>query len=143
MTNALNEVVNLEPEQMRAYLLTHPLSRGGRLWCDRLIEGVDQGRRDCIRLFGEAMKWVGGHQNLMLVLVQQLGVRDQSELEKLVHSGRKLEQLQQDASASHEDFRDEAVELLLMLFRSHPEWRAQAVKRLSSEALEAEGNGRP
>ena len=120
----------LEPDGMRDYLLSHPLSRGGRLWCDRVLQGVDRGERSCLRLYAEALKWVGAQTNLVAVFVQALGVRDESELKTLVESGRRLERLADPSAVSLEHYRDEAVELLRMVLMEYPEWRGEVLVRL-------------
>lgn len=68
------ELALASPAEMQAYLLSHPLSAGGRLWCDRILAGVDRGERTALRLFGEAMKWTGGTAHVGQVLIQQIGV---------------------------------------------------------------------
>lgn len=126
---------------MRDYLLDHPLSRGGRLWCDRLLQGVDEGRRDCLRLYPEALKWVGAQVNLYAVLLERVGARSEDELKQLVESGRRLESMTQDASTSLSEYKEEALALLLGVLKQKPEWRDGVVARLSSEAVEESTNG--
>lgn len=129
-------VVALEgPDGMREYLTSAPLSRGGRLWCDRILQGIDRGERTSLRLYAEAMRWVGGQINIAVALVESLGVRDEVELRALVESGKRLEQLRANAACSLDDYRDEAVELLLMVLSQRPEWRLQVLERLGGRLL--------
>ena len=126
----------LEPESMRAYLLAHPLSRGGRLWCDRLLEGVDRGERTCLRLFGEAMKWVGAQTNVYAVLVERMGARSEDDLKRLVESGKRVEGL---ADTPVDRMLEDAVEVVRMCLMRMPERRQAVVARLSSGAVELGG----
>ncbi len=130
-------VAALEPEAMRAYLLEHPLSRGGRLWCDRVLEGVDRNDRTAMNLFGNAMRWTGATVNIGAIFLERFNARSEEELGRLVESGRRLEQLKGDASLSLEAYRDEAVELLRLVLREHPEWRQEIGKALGLTATES------
>jgi hypothetical protein len=52
--------------------------------------------------------------------------------------------MRQDATAGLEDYRDEALELLSLVLREHPEWRGSVLARLGSgaeEVHEASENG--
>lgn len=131
---ALRDVSLREPSALRDYLLDGPMSQGGRLWCDRVIEGVDAGRRDCLRLYAEAMGWVGAHGTLALVFMNQFGVSNEAELARLVESGRKLERLAGDEDKALEDYRDSALDLLSAVLRRRPEWREMVSERVGSFA---------
>jgi len=92
------ELVKLDPEGMRAYLLEHPLSDGGRLWCDRVIQGVAAGERTSMRLFGDAMRWTGAQVNVFALFTERLGlqVRNEDELVAMVRRGEKMRELEAD-----------------------------------------------
>ena len=128
-------VAALEPEAMRAYLLEHPLSRGGRLWCDRIIEGVDKDQRNALRLYAQAMRWVGAETNIAIQFVQALGVRDEDELRSLVESGRKLERLKADAASSLEEYREAGLDLLRLVVRERPTWKEEILARLEAVSV--------
>lgn len=133
MTNQGQALARLEPDQMKEYLLSQPLSKGGRLWCDRVLEGVDKRDRTCMRLFGEAMKWVGAQVNIGQVFLQQMNVSSEKELATLVDQGRKLERLTNDAGMSDESYRDEALGLLKELLERYPEWREGMIQSLAAK----------
>ena len=126
----------LEPDEMRSYLLASPLSRGGRLWCDEVIAGCQSKsialKRACLRLFSDALKWTGGTTNILVVLQERLGVANESELTSLVASGRKMKEITERAGENLSEYRENAVELLMLAYRDHPEWRIEDMKRLSS-----------
>ena len=115
---------------MRSYLLTHPISRGGRLWCDRVIEGVDAGDRTALRLFGEAMRWTGAQINIANVFMERLSVRNESELVTLVESGRRMEQITADADSAWESHMANGIELIKAVLQLHPEKRASVIAEL-------------
>jgi hypothetical protein len=129
------EETYLAPEAMRSYLLEHPMSRGGRMWCDQVIEGSARGERHCLRLYAEALRWTGGQTNLVVALVQQLGVRDEAELHELIGQGRQLARIRQDATASLEGCREQAIELLSLVLTKRPDWREEVMSRLSPPLL--------
>ena len=131
----------LEPDEMREYLLAAPLSKGGRLWCDRILQGVDRGERTCLRLYAEALRWVGGQGNLMLVFMQSFGARSEDELKELVDSGRRFKQLTAPEAQSLEHYRDEATELLRLVLIQRPEWSSQVLGRLGVQMVETNGDG--
>ena len=60
--------------------------------------------------------------NVLNAVYQRLGVKDEAELMSLIESGRKLIRLQENEDTSFEEYRDDAVEVLKMLFGEHPEW---------------------
>jgi hypothetical protein len=120
----------LDPEGMRSYLLEHPLSRGGRMWCDRVIKGAAKGSRTELRLFAEAMKWVGATTNIAAIFVQQLGVRDEKELGQLVEAGKRFRESMNDVSQTPEELGAKALELLLLCCPRSPGLADEAMKRL-------------
>lgn len=114
-------LASLEPDAMRAYLLEAPISRGGRLWCDRVLEGVDAGERTALRLFGEAMRWCGAQVNIGQLLLQVTGARSESEAVELVEGGRRLRALSE--SVTPEMLESDAVEVLRDAIKASPERR--------------------
>ena len=68
------------------------------------------------------------------ILYASLGVRDETEL-------RRRMELSKPGALTHEQYRDEAVELLKMLLQEHPEWRSKVMEKLGSVAVEVNGNG--
>lgn len=132
---------NLEPDEMRAYLLSHPLSDGGRLWCDRVIEGVARGERTSMRLFSEAMKWTGGQVNIGTLLVQ-LGAKDEHEARYLITEGKRMEELKAAAAEDLGAAFEKALEVCALALRENPN-RRNAIMQLLSGAEEVHHNGDP
>jgi len=134
---------SLEPEGIREYLLNAPLSRGGRLWCDRILEGVDRGDRTDKRLFAETLRLVGGQVNIVNVLVERLGVGSEGELRRKVELGNAYERL--GADRTDEEYFEAAMDMLAALVRKHPEMRTKAAHRLGAEShavdISADTNG--
>jgi hypothetical protein len=139
-TSEAKEMALRDPEAMKSYLLDHPLSRGGRMWCDRVLEGVNNYDRTAIRMYGEAMKWVGAQHNIANIFIGQLGLKDETELTRLVNSGKKFEELQAEG-VNLERYRDDSIQVLKDVLKLHPEWRVQVMKELSSVAAEVGENG--
>ena len=75
---------------------------------------------------------VGPQSTIMVALLGEIGVKDNDELRELVESGRRMRQLRDDASISHEAMRDNALELLRDLIRLHPEWRDGVLEMLGA-----------
>lgn len=123
-------IANLEPDQMREYLLSHPLSEGGRLWCDRVIEGVARGDRTDKRLFAEAMRWTGAQINIANVFLERFNVPNEDALVRMVESGKRFEQIRTDVEDSWEKHLDNGVALLKAVLQRHPERRASVVAEL-------------
>jgi hypothetical protein len=129
---------------MRAYLLSHPLSRGGRLWCDRIIEGVQAGNRTELNLFAQAMKWVGATTNIAAIFIQQLGARDEKELVQLVEAGRRVRESMNDVSQTPDELGRKALELLLLCCPRAEGLADEAIAKLgvlSKASVVENGNG--
>lgn len=114
-------LAHLDPRGMEAYLLD--ISDGGRVWCDRVVQGCRDGERHCLRLFAEAVKWVGIQHSVALVLVQKLGVRDEVELHELVTSGKRLAQLAETPPAT---MLHDAEQVMRMVIQKDPACRTDA-----------------
>src|SRR5882672_7172414 len=93
---------------------------------------LDAGKRDAIRLYAEATKLVGGREDLLVMIVRELGVRDQTELSQLVASGRKLRQI---ADVQPQTMFEDWLECGVTLLREHPECRSTSWTRLGFDSL--------
>ena len=123
----------LEPESMRDYLLTHPLSRGGRLWCDRIIEGVDKNDRTSVVLFAQAMRWVGAEQHIGIQIVQQLGA-------PVAEAREAVARLRESAAKPLAEIAEDAATFLRWLAEKHPVEYAALWAALPEPTAEARAN---
>ena len=74
-------------------------------------------------------------------LVQAMGVKDETELHTLVESGRRMRELS-SSDVDLERFRDECLDGLKLVLQREPTWRNGVLARLGSESEVGEsGNG--
>lgn len=135
---------------MRDYLLNAPLSRGGRLWCDRVLEGVDKSDRTCLNLFGQAMRWVGATVNIANIFLERAGVRTMEELTEYLEAGKRFKLSQNNATLTPAEYGIEAMSMLKAVGQAKPELVAGWIEELESmrgthggagDAPHANGNG--
>lgn len=95
-----------------------------------------------VRTFFEIVGVLGAEQRVVVALVQQLGVRDEAELARLVQSGRRMESIAGDVLASLEEHRESAIQVLRLCHRERPEWLKPDLARLDTGAAEEDGDER-
>ena len=103
--------------------------------------GCDKPNVQAVRLYCELAGAVGPMQAFILNLSQNYGVANEGELKELVDSGRRMRQLQADATASLNDLIDESVSLLLEAQRIDARAVQVALTRLQGVVPETNGNG--
>ena len=128
LTSSLQQMAGDDPAMLRAELAKPEWER---LFLDCLWVRLKAKTRDGMRLYAEARQLVGSRDDVLVLILREMAVRDKAHLGQLVERGKRLEQIEADATAGLPEFRDNAVRLLKLVKAHKPEWWDDIVRELN------------
>ena len=97
---------------------------------DRGLEHERPSTRTAMNIMAHAYKVIRQDNIHIALIAQQFGLASADDLARLVASGKRLEQLAANTEQSLETARDDAIDILKVVLREHPEWQGDAAHQL-------------
>jgi hypothetical protein len=134
------EVMNDIPRE----LLAEEIARPERLKAffaaiDRGLASDGKGTRAAINTMAWAYGIMKRDDVKVALIVQQFGLQSMDDLTRIVASGKRLEQLASSTAQSFETARDDALDILRLALREHPEWRGLVAHELGFASTNGAG----
>lgn len=136
-TATIVETSRYDPEPFRKQIV----EGGGQVFAEGLVEALKPSvpcglcRRPryqvwAYRTFAKIAKLTNTEPQVLIAVLQQYGVKDENEMKMLVDQGRRVQMLQNDATASYGDFLEEALSLVELVVKREPQALQGVLARL-------------
>jgi hypothetical protein len=109
-----------KPERMAAYFSA----------IDRGLAKECPSTRTAMNIMAHAYGMLKNTDVNIALIIQQHGIASADDLARVISSGKRLEQLAANTAQSLETARDDALDILKLALREHPEWRGAIAHEL-------------
>lgn len=106
---------------------------------DRGLAKDSPSTRTAMNIMAHAYDIMKSNDVQVALIVQQFGLASADDLARVVASGKRLEQLAVNTAQSMETARDDAMDILKLALREHPEWRGAIAHELGFDQHDAVG----